>query len=151
MTNATEIEPGKLAKVHHREWIVQPSNDPELLRIKPLGGSEDEITAIYLPIGFENEQVEEVFFPKPDVDDPGDLQSAQLLYDAIRLSFRDASGPFRPVAKYNFQLRAYQMVPLIKALRQDDPVRLFIADDVGIGKTVEAPMVARELLDRGVI
>jgi Cdc6-like AAA superfamily ATPase len=43
------------------------------------------------------------------------------------------------------------MVPLIMALRQDDPVRLFIADDVGIGKTVEAPMVARELLDRGVI
>jgi superfamily II DNA/RNA helicase len=151
MTNATEMKPGKLVKVRHREWIVQPSNDLELLRIKPLGGSEDEITAIYLPIGFENEQVEEVFFPKPDVDDLGDLQSAQLLYDAIRLSFRDASGPFRSVAKYNFQPRAYQMVPLIMALRQDDPVRLFIADDVGIGKTVEALMIARELMDRGVI
>ena len=30
-----------------------------------------------------------------------------------------------------------------------DPVRLLIADDVGIGKTVEAGLVARELLDRG--
>ena len=30
-----------------------------------------------------------------------------------------------------------------------DPVRLLIADDVGIGKTVEACLVARELLDRG--
>jgi SNF2 family DNA or RNA helicase len=36
------------------------------------------------------------------------------------------------------------------ALRQD-PVRLLIADDVGVGKTIEAAMVARELLDRGVI
>jgi superfamily II DNA or RNA helicase len=30
-----------------------------------------------------------------------------------------------------------------------DPVRLLISDDVGIGKTVEACLVARELLDRG--
>jgi superfamily II DNA or RNA helicase len=32
-----------------------------------------------------------------------------------------------------------------------DPVRLFIADDVGVGKTIEALLVARELLDRGEI
>jgi SNF2 family DNA or RNA helicase len=30
-----------------------------------------------------------------------------------------------------------------------DPVRLLIADDVGIGKTVEACVIAKELLDRG--
>lgn len=32
-----------------------------------------------------------------------------------------------------------------------DPVRLFITDDVGVGKTIEALLVARELLDRGEI
>ena len=42
----------------------------------------------------------------------------------------------------------YQLVPLLMALRLD-PVRLLIADDVGIGKTVEAGLIARELLDRG--
>jgi superfamily II DNA or RNA helicase len=30
-----------------------------------------------------------------------------------------------------------------------DPVRLLIADDVGVGKTVEAGLIARELVDRG--
>src|SRR6267378_1195621 len=45
--------------------------------------------------------------------------------------------------------RPYQFVPLIMALRLD-PVRLLIADDVGVGKTIEAGMIARELLDRGI-
>ena len=36
------------------------------------------------------------------------------------------------------------------ALRMN-PVRLLIADDVGIGKTIEAGMIARELLDRGIV
>ena len=39
------------------------------------------------------------------------------------------------------------MVPLIMALRQDT-VRLLIADDVGVGKTVEALLIVRELLER---
>src|SRR5581483_9400917 len=44
--------------------------------------------------------------------------------------------------------RPYQLVPLLMALRLD-PLRLLIADDVGIGQTVEALLVARELLDQG--
>ncbi len=32
-----------------------------------------------------------------------------------------------------------------------DPVRLLIADDVGVGKTIETCMIARELLDRGIV
>jgi SNF2 family DNA or RNA helicase len=30
-----------------------------------------------------------------------------------------------------------------------DTVRMLIADDVGVGKTIEAALIARELLDRG--
>ncbi len=44
--------------------------------------------------------------------------------------------------------RPYQFVPLIMALRLD-VVRMLIADDVGIGKTIEGSLIARELLDRG--
>ena len=46
--------------------------------------------------------------------------------------------------------RSYQLVPLLMALRQD-VVRLLIADDVGIGKTIEGALIARELLDRSEI
>ena len=46
-----------------------------------------------------------------------------------------------------FELDAYQLLPLRKALRLPR-VNLLIADDVGLGKTVEAGLVARELLLR---
>ena len=71
----------------------------------------------------------------------GNQLSCGLLRDAIRLGFRSGAGPFRSLARIAVEPRPYQLVPLLMALKLD-PVRLLIADDVGIGKTVEA------LLDR---
>jgi hypothetical protein len=70
------------------------------------------------------------------------------LFDAARLSLRSRAGPFRSLGRISVVPRPYQFVPLIMSLRQS-PVRLLIADDVGVGKTIEAAMIARELLDRG--
>ncbi len=52
-------------------------------------------------------------------------------------------SPFRAGIKID----AYQMEPLRKAL-QLPRVNLFIADDTGLGKTIEAGLIARELLLR---
>jgi len=56
--DAKAIKPGKLIRTRGREWVVLPSDDKELLRIKPLGGNEDEITCIYQPLQFQNEAIE---------------------------------------------------------------------------------------------
>jgi hypothetical protein len=50
MMNLTALRPGKLVTLRGRDWIVLPSEDPDLLVVKPLGGSDDEITGIYLPL-----------------------------------------------------------------------------------------------------
>ena len=93
---------------------------------------------------------ESTAFPLPMRDDLGDFGSGQLLREAARLSTRAAAGPFRSFGRIAAEPRPYQLVPLMMALRLD-PVRLLIADDVGIGKTIEAAVIARELLDRGEI
>ncbi len=139
------LQPGKLVSMRGRDWVVLPSADPELLVLKPLGGSEDEVTGLYLPLG--GEQPKDARFEPPTAADLGDFATARLLLDAARLAFRNGAGPFRCLAKLSFRPRSYQMVPLIMALRQDQ-TRLLIADDVGVGKTVEALLIVRELIER---
>jgi superfamily II DNA or RNA helicase len=111
-----------------------------------LGGSDDEIAGIYIPL----EPVTPATFDLPDPSQVGDYRSARLLRDAVRLGFRSSAGPFRSFARVGFEPRPYQLVPLLMALKLD-PIRLLVADDVGIGKTIEAGLIARELLDRGEI
>ncbi len=141
-------KPGSLVKARGRDWVVLPSNDNDLLVLKPLGGSEEEITAIYLPLQIPEDKVVHSTFPRPVLDDLGDFYTAKLLYNASKLSFRNVSGPFRCMGKLSFRPRSYQVVPLVTALKQD-VTRLLIADDVGIGKTIEALMILRELMERG--
>jgi len=137
---------GSLVKARGREWVVLPDSTEDLLVLRPLGGSEDEITGIYIPL----ESVTPASFELPDPEQVGDYRSARLLRDAVRLGFRSSAGPFRSFARLGFEPRPYQLLPLLMALKLD-PVRLLIADDVGIGKTIEAGLIARELLDRGEI
>jgi superfamily II DNA or RNA helicase len=143
-------KPGKLVKFRGRRCVVQPSNDSEIILLKPLGGSDDEMITVFEPVLQTYDKMENDQFELPDKSDLDSFITAKLLYDAARLSFRQVSGPFRCMGKLSFRPRAYQLVPLIMALKQ--PVtRLLIADDVGIGKTIEALLILRELLERGVI
>ncbi|MCX7114040.1 MAG: helicase-related protein [Proteobacteria bacterium] len=142
-----QFQPGKLVSLRGRDWIVLPSDNKELLIVKPLGGSDDETTGIYLPLAIKTDQPTDASFPPPSANDLGDIATARLLYDSARLAFRNGAGPFRCLAKLSFRPRSYQMVPLIMALRQES-VRLLVADDVGVGKTIEALLIVKELLER---
>lgn len=137
---------GSLVRARGREWVVLPGSEADLLMVRPLGGTEDEATGLLLPL----ENVEPAKFDLPDPRQHGDYRSSRLLRDAVRLGFRSSAGPFRSFARLAVEPRPYQLVPLLVALKLD-PVRMLIADDVGIGKTIEACLIARELLDRGEI
>lgn len=39
---------GTMVRARGREWVVLPSSEEQLLLVRPLGGTEDEVTGIYL-------------------------------------------------------------------------------------------------------
>ncbi len=138
------LDTGTLVKARGREWVVLPESTCDLYMLRPLGGLDEEVTALIPTI----EDISSATFATPDPSQPGDHNACRLLRDAARLSTRAAAGPFRSFGRIAVEPRPYQLVPLLMAMRLD-PVRMLIADDVGIGKTIEACLVARELLDRG--
>jgi superfamily II DNA or RNA helicase len=141
-----EYGPGTLVRARGREWIVLTGSDGDVLRVRPVSGSEEDQTVIH--IGLEPEPVVQASFPPPALTQKAGHDAALLLRDALLLSLRRGAGPFRSFGQIAVEPRAYQLVPLLMALKLD-PIRLLIADDVGIGKTIEAGLIARELLDRG--
>lgn len=148
MTLQMSFQPGSLVSARGREWIVLPQSSDDTLHLRPLGAAEDDATLVYLPI--EPGPVGPATFPKPSVQQAANFAAGQLLRDALQLKLRTGAGPFRSFGNIAVEPRAYQLVPLLMALKQE-VVRLLIADDVGIGKTIEAALIVRELLDRGEI
>lgn len=145
---AVRFSPGDLVEARGREWVVLPSPDEDILNVRPLSGSEADAQRIALAL--EVSPVRPARFAPPTLERRDTQDGARLLADALRLSLRRGAGPFRSAAHLGVEPRAYQLVPLMMALKLP-VVRLLIADDVGIGKTIEAGLIVREMLDRGLI
>jgi len=146
--------PGSLVSYREREWVVLPSENAEVVMLRPIGGSVRETCAVLRSFSdliggtFDHERLMEATFPLPDPGGAQDHMAVRLVLQAARLLLREGAAPFRSLGHLSFRPHPYQFVPLIMALRLET-VRLLVADDVGVGKTIEAGLIARELLDRG--
>ncbi len=83
---------------------------------------------------------------KKDFDPPRHFAA---FFNTVRWNCVTATDPslFQAPFRAGIQIDPFQLEPLRLALRLPR-VNLFIADDVGIGKTIEAGLIARELLLR---
>lgn len=148
------MQPGSLVRYRERDWVVLPSEEAEVIRLRSLGGSGREVCAVFKPLADlvayspPCERLTPSRFPLPEAASVQDHAAVRLLLQAARLLLRDGAAPFRSLGHLSVRSRPYQFVPLLMALQQPT-VRLLIADDIGVGKTIESALIARELLDRG--
>jgi SNF2 family DNA or RNA helicase len=156
-------EQGQMVSVRSRNWMVtdiaKSTLPPERLanglefpqHLLTLSSVEDDGLGEELNVVWELEPgarvVERVALPDPTGFDPPDRLDAFL--DAVRwgasssADLRTIQAPFRS----GIDIEDYQLDPVVRAI-QMPRVNLLIADDVGLGKTIEAGMVALELILR---
>jgi superfamily II DNA or RNA helicase len=156
-------EPGQLVDVRQRRYVVvdiaqntQPSRtlsiDLRPEHLVTLSSVEDDALGEELQVIWEIEPgatpIEKT--PLPDPTQGFDLpQRLDTFLSAVRwgaassADVRAIQAPFRS----GIDLEDYQLDPVARAI-QMPRVSLLIADDVGLGKTIEAGLVAQELLIR---
>lgn len=144
MTNAAKpkFQPGTLVNCRRRLWRVDYQED-NILYVTSVNENTNQ-TRFYLPF----ETVSPGNLSMPSADNIGNPQNQKLMLDAFRLSLVNSTTPLRSLQYSRAIPVSYQMVPVIMAL-EFERVRMLIADDVGLGKTIEAGLIVQELRYRG--
>ncbi|MFL9458487.1 MULTISPECIES: DISARM system SNF2-like helicase DrmD [Nostocales] len=156
-------EQGQIVSVRSRRFVVtnvQKSSlslNPILDGVKEphhlvsLASLEDDALGETLQVIWDLEPgatvYEKVELPSPDGFDEPEVLDAFL--DAVRwgaassADVHNIQSPFRS----GIDIEDYQLDPVVRAI-QMPRVNLLVADDVGLGKTIEAGLVAQELILR---
>ena len=147
---------GEMVRVRTRHWLVEevvPATGPgESSRVR-LACADDDAQGRELEVFWDCELDRAIVDDEPWSDlgrrgfDSPDHFAAFL--NTLRWSCTTATDPslFQAPFRAGIKIDAYQMEPLRKALLLPR-VNLFIADDTGLGKTIEAGLIVRELLLR---
>ena len=149
-------EVGELVQVRSRRWlveeVVEADTPGQTCRVR-LACADDDAQGQSLEVFWDYEIDRRILEEEGWQDlaakgfDPP-RQFAAFLH-TLRWNCITATDPnlFQAPFRAGIKIDAYQMEPLRKALRLPR-VNLFIADDTGLGKTIEAGLIARELLLR---
>lgn len=145
---------GELVQVRSRRWLVE--------NVRPLGDGKSVVDLACADDDAQGEELQVLWEYEIDrriLEDEGWADLASRGFDdprhfaaflnTLRWNTVTATDPnlFQAPFRAGITIDAYQMEPLRKALRLPR-VNLFIADDTGLGKTIEAGLIARELLLR---
>ena len=146
---------GELVEVRSRRWLVEGVEDaapPTSPRVSLACADDDaqgQTLEVYWDFEIDRRILEQEAWSTIGARgfDPPRHFSAFL--HTLRWNCVTATDPnlFQSPFRAGIKIDAYQMEPLRKALRLPR-VNLFIADDTGLGKTIEAGLIARELLLR---
>ncbi|MBN1642748.1 MAG: DEAD/DEAH box helicase, partial [Anaerolineae bacterium] len=135
-----------MVATRNRLWRVDGQPEPDVLVASTIDGGEAQSVKLYVP--FEDIQPGALAPPAPD--QVGTIQAQDLLLRAYRLNLLHGTAPLLSLQRSRVIPKDYQLVPVVMALEMPR-VRMLIADDVGLGKTIEAGLIATELLARQLV
>lgn len=149
-----QLQQGQFVELRGRPWLVEAVDDREAglttLRLSCVADdAQGEQIEVLWDAEIDAKVVQEDTWSQVGRSAP---DSPEVLAAYLRATrWRSATAADRDLLQSPFRagirLDHYQLLPLRKALRLPR-VNLLIADDVGLGKTVEAGLVIRELLLR---
>jgi superfamily II DNA or RNA helicase len=134
--------PGTVIRNRSRLWRVD-GQEGDVLIATSIDGGEAEQSKFHVP--FEDIQPGRLEPPSPGI--VGHIQAQDLLLRAYRLSLLHGTAPLISLQRSRVIPKDYQLVPVVMALEMPR-VRMLVADDVGLGKTIEAGLIITELLAR---
>jgi len=150
------IEIGEIVHVRSRQYLVEEvinESGPQEDTILRLSCLEDDAQGEPLEIFWEREVGSKLIEKSSwesvtgkGFDEPKNF-SAYLHTLKWGCVTSTDSSLFQAPYRAGIEVKAYQLLPLQKAISQPR-VSLFIADDVGLGKTIEAGLILREMLMR---
>ena len=146
---------GELVEVRSRRWLVEGVEDaaPPISPRVSLACADDDAQGqtleVYWDFEIDRRILEQEAWSTIGARGFDPPRHFGAFLHTLRWSCVTATDPnlFQSPFRAGIKIDAYQMEPLRKALRLPR-VNLFIADDTGLGKTIEAGLIARELLLR---
>lgn len=149
----TPLQPGSVVQVRGRRWLVEDTDPIDGLPIIRAACIDDDAQGEQAHFIWDAEvaPVSEGDEAWERLGGAGIDQAATFAayLQTVRWSTATAADRslFQAPFRAGIRLSAYQLAPLDKALSLPR-VNLLVADDVGLGKTIEAGLIVRELLLR---